>query len=177
MRRGELSLHFIRSGWAERGWHLPTHVRRDRENAKRSKLTGHRDVGRRCRLQTQPRLIHGHCGYWTIVRLIRARKQLIERNGVPVALAPEPPRLGNAAGMGDHLDIVADVGAVIRDLDRLVGGVKSALQPRVVRRDARRARVPVAAQRLDAAEREHEAARRDRRNRRRRRAPRRRPRA
>ena len=63
--------------------------------------------------------------------------------------------------MGNHLDLVADVGAVIRHLDCLVGGVEPALQPRVMRRDAGRAGIPVAFQGLDAAKGEHEAARRD----------------
>src|SRR5258708_7582362 len=64
-----------------------------------------------------------------------------------------------AAGVRDHVDLAVHVVGVVRHAQVFLLDHQRALQPLVVRGDAGRAGVLVAAQRLDAAEREHEAAR------------------
>src|SRR3954466_1914354 len=74
-------------------------------------------------------------------------------------LALELARVAHAAGVRDHVDLAVHVVGVVRDAQVFLLHHERALQPLVVRRHAGRAGVLVAAQRLDAAEREHEAAR------------------
>jgi hypothetical protein len=59
--------------------------------------------------------------------------------------------------MGDHIDLLFHVLLVTHHAPCLVFGHQAALQPLVVRGDARRAGVLVAMERLDTAQREHEA--------------------
>ena len=95
----------------------------------------------------------------------RIRIEHVERRALPAGLhdaavlAAQQPRVRHAAGVRDHLDVVVHAHRVVGDAQVLLLDHQAALQPRVVRGDAGRAGVGVAAQRLDAAEREHEAAR------------------
>jgi hypothetical protein len=41
--------------------------------------------------------------------------------------AAQPARVGNATAVGNHLHFVAEVGAVRRDADGLVGRIKTSL--------------------------------------------------
>ena len=68
-------------------------------------------------------------------------------------------RVPHAAGVRDHVDLAVHAVGVVGDAQVLLLHHQRALQALVVRGDAGRAGVLVAAQRLDAAEREHEAAR------------------
>src|SRR5438045_6673851 len=64
----------------------------------------------------------------------------------------------DAARVSDHLDVVVHALGVVRDTQVFLLDDEPALQPRIVRRDAGGTGVRLAAQRLDASEREHEAA-------------------
>ena len=63
-----------------------------------------------------------------------------------------------AAGMSDHGDILAHLVDIVRRSNRLDLGIQTALQALFMGRDASRAIIGVAPQRLDAANGKHEAA-------------------
>ena len=60
--------------------------------------------------------------------------------------------------MRDHLEVPLERQGVVAHPDAFVGGIQSGLQPAILRRHARRARVGVAAQRLNAPDREKKSA-------------------
>src|SRR5271156_569422 len=51
--------------------------------------------------------------------------------------ATKASRMGDAAAVSDDLDVMAEVPAVVRNLDRLIGWVEPTLQALVVGRDTR----------------------------------------
>src|SRR5260221_12179886 len=69
------------------------------------------------------------------------------------------PRMAAGAGVGDHVDFLVHAGRVVGDTQIFLFDHEPALQAGVVRRHARGTGILVAAERLDAPERENEAAR------------------
>ena len=102
-----------------------------------------------------------------LVRAIRPGVQNVKRHRRTIRLhdtdviPAKLTRFRDAAGMRKNLDLMHHVAAVIRGLDRLVGGIEPPLEAGVVRRDAGGAGILVTFQRLNAPEGEHESACRD----------------